>query len=153
MIELSKTPHERDIKHIVIHSSGTMQGTPLTAADIDNSHKVRGWNGIGYNFVIDLDGTVEIGRSIKYMGAHCAAKGRNKDSIGICYIGGIDCEYEARDTRTREQKLVMEAVLQTLKAVWPEAEISGHKDWAPTECPSFNAKRAYQHITGEPLLG
>ena len=74
------------------------------------------------------------------------------DSIGVCYIGGTDCEFEPADTRTREQKIALDAVLQTLKAVWPEAEITGHKDWEATACPSFNARREFSHITGDTLV-
>ena len=145
-------PNERDIKYIIIHSSGTLEDMPYTANDIDAWHKQRGWVGIGYNIVIDLDGKVELGRSLKWQGAHCAAEGRNHDSIGICYIGGIRGNGEFVDTRTPAQKLAMEAVLQTLKAVWPEAEICGHRDFAETACPSFNASRYYEHITGTTIV-
>ena len=150
--KLAKRPNEREFKYIIIHSSGTMQGTPFVAQDIDDMHKHRGWAGIGYNFVIDLDGKVELGRSLTLQGAHCKAQGRNNDSIGICYIGGIDCEYDECDTRTPQQKLAMEAVLQTLKAVWPDAEICGHRDFADTACPSFNASRYYKDITGATIV-
>jgi len=150
--KLADKPNKRNFKYIIIHSSGTMQGEPLTAESIHLAHKMNRWAGIGYNFVIDLDGRVELGRSLTLQGAHCLAQGRNNDSIGICYIGGIDCEYEECDTRTPQQKLALEAVLQTLKAVWPEAEICGHRNFAETACPSFNARRAYAHITGDTLV-
>jgi N-acetylmuramoyl-L-alanine amidase len=150
--KLANTPNERNFKHIIIHSSATMQGLFVDATDIDMMHREKGWTGIGYNFVVTPDGNVEIGRSMTMAGAHCRAKGRNNDSIGICYVGGVDCEKEPADTRTREQKIALEALLQGLKAVWPEAQISGHRAWALTECPSFDAGRAYRHITGEPLL-
>ena len=145
-------PNERDFKYIIIHSSGTLEDMPYTAKDIDAWHKQRGWVGIGYNIVIDLDGTVELGRSLTKTGAHCAAKGRNHDSIGICYIGGIRGNCEFVDTRTPAQKIAMEAVLQTLKAVWPDAEICGHRDFSDTICPSFNAAQYYSDITGETIV-
>ena len=150
--KLADRPNERQFKHIIIHSAATMQGQYFDATDIDLMHKAKGWAGIGYNFVVGLDGSVQPGRSLTLMGAHCHAQGRNQDSIGICYIGGTDCEGNAADTRTREQKIAIEALLQGLKAVWPEAQISGHRAWTPTECPSFDAGRAYRHITGDPLL-
>ena len=143
---------EKDFKYIIIHSSGTMQDVPYVAQDIDNWHRQRGWLGVGYNFVIDLDGKVELGRSLTKQGAHCAAQGRNRDSIGVCYIGGVNYHDEAYDTRTPEQKVAMAAVLQTLKAIWPEAEICGHRDFDDTDCPSFNAARYYEDITGDTIL-
>ena len=54
-------------------------------------HVSRGFQCIGYNYVIRLDGTVEVGRSLTIDGAHCNSKGfsgvsYNKHSIGICYV-------------------------------------------------------------------
>ena len=82
------------IDAIIIHCSATKAGQDLRAKDIDRMHRARGFNQIGYNFVIDLDGTVESGRPLSIDGAHCNTKGfsglsYNKHSIGICYIGGL----------------------------------------------------------------
>ena len=145
-------PTEREFKHIIIHSSATLEGAPITAKNINEWHKQRGFAGIGYNFVIDIDGHVELGRTLGINGAHCVSHGRNLDSIGVCYVGGLSKNSEPSDTRTEAQKIALAAVLQTLKAVWPNAEISGHRDWACTICPSFDAKNAYSNITGDTLL-
>ena len=51
-------------------------------------HRARGFSQIGYNYVIDLDGTIEAGRPLTIAGAHCV--GYNDHSVGICYIGGLD---------------------------------------------------------------
>lgn len=64
-----------DIDSIIIHCSATRAGQDLRAKDIDRMHRARGFNQIGYNFVIDLDGTVENGRSLSIDGAHCNTKG------------------------------------------------------------------------------
>ena len=84
-----------DIDSIVIHCSATREGQDVRASDIDRWHKERGFNQIGYHFVIDLDGTVENGRPLSMAGAHCADRGLsgksyNLHSIGICYVGGLD---------------------------------------------------------------
>ena len=94
----------KTIDSIIIHCSATRAGQDLRAKDIDRMHKQRGFNQIGYNFVIDLDGTVENGRPLSVDGAHCNTKGfskqsYNKHSIGICYIGGLDVNGKAADTR------------------------------------------------------
>lgn len=78
--------------HIVIHHSATEQGD---AALIDRSHRRRGFDSLGYHFVIDngtqgqRDGEVEIGpRWVRQRrGAHCNAGGMNEHGIGICLIG------------------------------------------------------------------
>ncbi|WP_121022773.1 N-acetylmuramoyl-L-alanine amidase [Helicobacter vulpis] len=74
----------RQIKKIIIHCSATKEGKNFKAADIDLWHKQRGFNKIGYHYVIGLDGLVERGRGLDEVGAH--AQGHNYDSIGICYI-------------------------------------------------------------------
>lgn len=99
----------KTIDAIIIHCSATRAGQDLRAKDIDRMHRARGFNQIGYNFVIDLDGTVENGRPLSIDGAHCNTKGfsglsYNKHSIGICYIGGLDTSGKPADTRTSEQK-------------------------------------------------
>lgn len=56
----------RAIDAIIIHCSATRAGQDLRAKDIDQMHRARGFNQIGYNFVIDLDGTVETGTPSLY---------------------------------------------------------------------------------------
>ena len=80
----------RQIKYIIIHCSATAEGKDFGAKDIDRWHRARGWNGIGYHYVIRLDGTIEKGRDVSKVGAHCA--GVNSISVGVCYIGGLAAE-------------------------------------------------------------
>ena len=46
----------RKIDSIIIHCSATKVGQDFTAADIDRWHRERGFNGIGYHYVVCLDG-------------------------------------------------------------------------------------------------
>ena len=48
----------RKINEIIIHCSATKEGKDFKAADIDRWHRERGFNKIGYHYVIDLDGTI-----------------------------------------------------------------------------------------------
>lgn len=66
-----------------------------TAKHIDDWHKERGWDGIGYHYVIKCDGTIENGRSMNKSGAH--AKGRN-NYVGIAIVGNdnfSDAQYKS----------------------------------------------------------
>ena len=85
----------REINRIIIHCSASNFGTMEM---IDRWHRQRGWDCIGYHFIIEngisestskydkeRDGKAVMGRDIAIQGAHC--KGHNKDSIGICLIG------------------------------------------------------------------
>ena len=58
----------KTIDSIIIHCSATRFGQDLRAKDIDRMHKQRGFNQIGYNYVIDIDGTVENGRPLSVDG-------------------------------------------------------------------------------------
>ena len=58
----------KKIDSIIIHCSATRAGQDIKAKDIDHMHRVRGFNQIGYNYVIDLDGTVETGRPLTIAG-------------------------------------------------------------------------------------
>lgn len=143
---------ERPIEHIIVHCSATPQGKDFGADDIDRWHRNKGLDLIGYHYVVRLDGTVERGRDLFKAGAHCNDQYRDYDSIGVCYIGGLDDSGEPCDTRTPEQRTALRALLQTLKGVWPLAKISGHRDWAPSRqggCPCFDARQEYADITGD----
>lgn len=136
----------RQIKYIIIHCSATKAGQNFHAKDIDKWHRERGFDEIGYHKVIDLDGTVENGRSISKIGAHC--KGHNADSIGICYIGGLDKDGNPCDTRTEDQKIALRATIEYFKSRFPNAKVVGHRDMPNVHkaCPCFNAKEEYKDI-------
>lgn len=134
----------REIKHIIIHCSATREGKVYHAADIDRWHKARGFAKIGYHFVIALDGTIEHGRALEEIGAHCL--GRNSDSIGICYIGGFDANGKPKDTRTAAQRFTLSALLIQLHAAFPQARISGHNEHAKKACPCFDVAEYRKHF-------
>ena len=125
-----------NIDSIIIHCSATKAGQDLKAKDIDRMHRARGFNTIGYHYVIDLDGTVEQGRPLNVEGAHCNTKGfsgisYNKHSIGVCYIGGLDKNGNPADTRTEAQKKAFIELLSTLCQKYKILEILGHRDTSP----------------------
>ena len=152
----------KTIDAIVIHCSATRAGQDVHAADIDKWHKERGFACIGYNFVIDLDGTVEVGRPLNRDGAHCNTAGLsgvsyNKHSIGICYVGGLDAFGNPADTRTPEQKLALANLVYKLMDEYPIVEVIGHRDASPDkngdgeisknewikQCPCFDVRAEF----------
>ena len=150
------------IDAIVIHCSATRAGQDVRAADIDKWHKERGFAMIGYNYVIDLDGTIEVGRPLNRDGAHCNTAGLsgvsyNKHSIGICYVGGLDSAGKPADTRTPEQKLALANLVYKLMDEYPIVEVIGHRDASPDKngdgkitqnewvkmCPCFDVRAEF----------
>lgn len=148
----------RDINLIVIHCTASKEGVELSVADIDKMHKARGWKGIGYHYVIGLDGVPRLGRPVQEVGAH--VKGHNGDSIGIVYVGGLDDDGKPKDTRTAAQKKSLVELLKMLKVQFKDAVICGHRDLSPDKdgdgvvekhewlkaCPCFDAKEEYKGL-------
>lgn len=131
----------REITEIIIHCSATKEGHSFFAADIDRWHKAQGWSGIGYHYVIDIDGKVETGRAESQTGAH--TKGHNANSIGICYIGGLDRDGKPKDTRTPEQRKSLAELVARLKVKYPKATVHGHNEFANKACPCFNVRKEF----------
>lgn len=129
----------RFINHIIIHCSAVRPWQKSSVEDIDRWHRARGWkNGCGYHYVIRRDGTIELGRPLEMVGAHCQYY--NRHSIGICYEGGLDEQGRPADTRTVAQKAAMRSLLEQLHADYPKAVIVGHNVFNTTKaCPCFNA--------------
>ncbi len=136
----------RAIRTIAVHCSATKEGQPFNAKDIDGWHRRQGWNEIGYNAVVLLDGTIEKGRDEAKTPSH--AQGHNADSIAICYIGGTDAAGKPKDTRTPEQKAALRKWLELKKSQYPAARIQGHHDYpgVTKACPSFAAKAEYADL-------
>lgn len=129
----------RKITKIIIHCSATPEGRNYTVEDIDRWHRQKGWNGIGYHYVIYRDGSVHAGRDIEIMGAHCA--GQNAHSIGVCYIGGMTADNKKpKDTRTPEQKAALRDLVELLRTKYPTATVHGHREFASKACPCFDVK-------------
>lgn len=160
----------RLINTIIIHCSATREGVPCSSDQIDAAHKARNFsayvdqNGrkryIGYHFIIQPDGSVEICRPVEKIGCH--ASGHNAHSIGICFIGGLDARDTngtmIKDTRTPQQKLSIINLIKQLRAQYPSINrVIGHRDTSkdlngngvidPYEfikgCPCFDAIPEY----------
>jgi len=130
-----KVSDKRSINEIIIHCSASRHG--ITIKDIDRWHKARGWDGCGYNIVIESDGRVGWGRDINTVGAHC--KGHNSHSIGICMIGGDDGNkmYKFNSEQLKELKIVIEGIFMTY-GVMP---VVGHREYNKHKtCPCFNVE-------------
>lgn len=119
----------RPINLIVVHCSATPDDLDIGAAEIDSMHRRRGFDGIGYHYVIRLDGAIEEGRPLSKVGAH--VQGHNANSIGICLVGGLDQARNPADTFTSLQFDALRGLLAELKAQFPGARICGHRDLSP----------------------
>lgn len=129
----------RKINNIILHCSATAEGKDFHASDIDRWHRAQGWTGIGYHYVVALDGKVERGRTLDKVGAHTT--GHNTGSIGICYIGGVAADGKTpKDTRTEAQRTALLQLVEDL--CWQlrltPSQVHGHYEYASKACPSFD---------------
>lgn len=125
---------------IVVHCAATKATMDIGAADIDIWHRQKGYNSIGYHFVIRRNGLVEAARDVETVGAH--SKGFNSSSIGICLAGGIDAKGKPENNFTPEQFAALKDLLKSLKATYKGVKIVGHRDLpgVAKACPSFDVR-------------
>lgn len=137
----------RTINSIIIHCTATKPLAHINVNDVRRWHRERGFSDIGYHYLILVDGTIEVGRPLSAVGAHC--KGHNAHSIGICYVGGLNDKGKTADTRTPAQREAMRSLLISLKHRFPDAIIHGHRDFASKACPCFDAMAEYAYLSPE----
>lgn len=129
----------RIIDRIVIHCSATKPDQTIGVKEITEWHKKRGFNTVGYHYVIRRDGTTEDGRPNQQVGAH--AKGFNKTSIGICLVGGLDENGNPQPNFTTEQVRSLRTLVAFLKQTYKISSdmVIGHRDLPGVnkQCPCF----------------
>ena len=125
----------RRIDKVILHCLATPEGNDYSVAQVREWHvKDRGFADIGYHYLIHIDGTVEEGRPLDMIGAHCT--GQNAHSIGVVYAGGVDKDDKPKDTRTPAQRNAMRSLVDYLKRKYG-ASVHCHNEFANKACPSF----------------
>lgn len=138
---------------IVIHHSASPAGSMVV---FDREHKAKGWDGVGYHFVIGNgtnsgDGQIEVTPRwpIQKWGAHAkTADNRfNEYGIGICLVGNFDVD---RPTAKQMQSLakLVSYLMRTYRI--PASNVIGHRDTKPTDCPGrhFNVAAVQRMAQG-----
>lgn len=122
-----------DISTIILHCSAT------DASYMDDIVPIRwghiydnGWEDIGYHYFIRKDGTIQIGRQLDWVGAHC--EGYNINSIGICLSG----EFVFNKIQFAAAAVLIDVLAEYLnglkpKSVYPHRHFNKRKT-----CPNFS---------------
>jgi N-acetylmuramoyl-L-alanine amidase len=128
----------RTIDLLVIHCSATGPSQDIGARDIDRWHRERGWDGIGYHYVIRRDGRWETGRPHERAGAH--ARGYNHSSLGICLAGGVNAAGQPDCNYTAPQWRVLANLVRQLRRQYAGCQVVGHRDLPGVgkACPVFD---------------
>jgi len=140
----------REIDSIIVHCSDSISGNAII---IDEWHRQRGFNEIGYHYVIlngnpqradvMVDGFIETGRDINKEGAHCSR--HNKHSIGVCLIGK-----SGNFTPKQYKSLVF--LIKSLKASYDGIKVVMHSDLDPIrkpDCPGIDVCTLLEFMADE----
>jgi N-acetyl-anhydromuramyl-L-alanine amidase AmpD len=137
---------------IVIHHSASKAGG---ADRFDDWHRKRGWDELGYHFVVGngsdtADGQVEVGPRwvAQKHGAHCKTKDEyyNQHGIGICLVGNFDVDRPAERQLQSLRRLV--AFLTREFDIPPEKILTHGGVTGQTHCPGkhFNVEALRRSI-------
>lgn len=141
------SPVFTDPTHFIVHhsaGSNTSSDWPAVVRSIWDFHvNGRGWDDVGYNYLIDPEGVIYNGRGEGLMGAHFC--GTNSGTLGVCVLGTYS---GVAPTEPSVQGIQDLAAWQLCK--WQTnpttvslhassnrnlIHISGHRDGCATECP------------------
>jgi N-acetylmuramoyl-L-alanine amidase len=125
------------VSHVFIHhtegnSCGTKVKCSQAVRNIQGFHqKTRGWEDIGYNFLVGGDGNIYEGRGWGKVGAH--TRGMNNKAIAISFVGNY-----MKSTPSNKMLVVAQKLIDCGKEkgfISKNAQIHGHRDQNCTECP------------------
>ncbi|MCX5527495.1 N-acetylmuramoyl-L-alanine amidase [Streptomyces bobili] len=159
------SPEYHPVQTLSVHHTGSPNGEADPAARVRTIYRdqavAQGWGDIGYNYLIDAGGLVYEGRWSGTDGnaAHDAAGrlvtgahigGYNAGNVGIALLGNLAGTAPTAAARTALVQLLAELSVrhsidpQREKTIyvnpvsgimWDGHSISGHRDWAATDCP------------------
>lgn len=120
----------RKITAHVVHCSDSLDGDVKV---VRQWHKARGFNDVGYHFVIRRDGEIEVGRTLDVVGAHC--QGHNSTTVGTCLIG--------KDKFEPAQFEALRRIDTMLRSMYPDIKLYGHceLDTHGKTCPCFDVHK------------
>ncbi len=125
---------------IVVHHSASHDVSVLV---IDRWHREKGWDGIGYHFLIRRNGIIEVGRPLTKHGAHARTGkpySRNRTHIGICLVG--------YDNFTPDQITSLKKLTKTLTALFPTIRtVERHHEQCPG--PGLKLEKIWEQIKRE----
>lgn len=138
-------PLANAVRYIVLHhaASDAPEGRSAVSTDIDwrtidAQHRARGFDMIGYHYLVRFDGTIEKGRAEDLRGAHARAwdtrgVSYNASSIGVCFAGNCDLSGWTEAQQEAGYRLLTELLR---RYDLPPERVIGHRECGNvTNCP------------------
>ncbi|HEX2038375.1 MAG TPA: peptidoglycan recognition protein, partial [Acidimicrobiales bacterium] len=150
-------PSFAPVRKLIVHHTDTPNGDPDPAATVRAIYsyhvQTRGWNDIGYNFLIDERGRIYEGRwSREYaageiptgedtegrgvIGAH--AEGANTGSVGVALLGTFTAQGpSSAAVEALQAMLAWKADRHSINVLSGDSypNLAGHRDTKATSCP------------------
>ncbi|XP_035209345.1 peptidoglycan-recognition protein SB1-like isoform X1 [Stegodyphus dumicola] len=150
--EILNTPVDHTfIHHTALEECSDFHSCCQNMRAIQDLHMdTRGWNDIGYNFVIGGDGRVYISRGWTTVGAHTL--GYNSKAIGFSLMGDFSFHEPSEIMLNTTNKLIQCALQK--KYIKDDYKLHGHRDSCCTECPGdafYNLIKNWPHFEAGPL--
>ncbi len=141
------TPTYTAVDHLIVHHSAGPNTSSDWAAVVrsfwDFHVNTNGWDDIGYNWLIDPDGKVYLGRGNDVLGAHYC--GMNTGTMGVCVIGDFTDIIPTTDAQSKLVDLLAWkcctegidplGISERANSGQVVVNIAGHRDGCSTACP------------------
>lgn len=124
------TKPKREIKKVFLHCSDSDLPQHDCPFVIRDWHLQRGFNDIGYHFIITKDGTIHKGRSLARMPA--SQEGNNMGSIAICLTG--------KTIFSQMQLSSLQELCGEINQLYETITFHGHCEVSSKPCPVFDYK-------------
>jgi len=118
------------IQRIVIHHFAGR----ISIEEAARLHISKGWPGIGYHYVIDLDGTINITQRLDTISYNVG--NNNTPTIGIAVRGNWESKLPPTCTL-----FALTELLESLMTTLGEMPVYGHNDFRNTACPGGALKK------------
>ncbi|KAF6306875.1 peptidoglycan recognition protein 2 [Rhinolophus ferrumequinum] len=150
----SPTPLKLPLRFLYVHHT-YLPAPPCTAfarcaanmRSMQRYHQdTRGWNDIGYSFVVGSDGYVYEGRGWDRVGAHTL--GHNSRGFGVAFVGNYTAELPA-EVALRTVRDVLPRCAVRAGFLRPDYALLGHRQLVRTACPGdalFHLLRTWPHF-------
>ncbi|XP_056362576.1 N-acetylmuramoyl-L-alanine amidase-like isoform X1 [Oenanthe melanoleuca] len=123
----------------------TFSACARSMRDMQRFHQdTRGWDDIGYSFVVGSDGYLYEGRGWHWVGAH--TKGYNTRGFGVGIVGDFTATLPDPDTLALVRDELLPCAVRS-GHIRPDFTLRGHRQLGRTDCPG-NA--LFQEIQGWP---
>ena len=125
---------------IVIHCTQTPDDMDFGVEKVTAWHKERGFDTIGYHYLIKRDGTLQVGRDEDVTGAHAVQV--NGTSVGVALVGGGTVDMGWENNFESVQFETLKSILLKLKDKYNIEKIIGHYQVEDKKkCPSFDVPK------------